>query len=97
MMNKIEEILQSKEPQNIGELIYELRKRLGFSRAEVRRKYNETFSDEKAYMTFWRIETGRTKNLKPAMLFGILRILGITADDFYKYIEKNKKYYFWNR
>ena len=36
-MNKIEEILQSKEPQNIGELIYELRKRLGFSRAEVRR------------------------------------------------------------
>ena len=96
-MNKIEEILQKKEPQNIGELIYVLRKQLGFSRAEVRRKYNETFSEEKTYMTFWRIETGRTVNLKPAMLFGILRILGITDDDFYEYIEKNKKYYFWNK
>lgn len=96
-MNKIKEILQKKEPKNIGELIYELRKQLGFSRAEIRRKYNEVFSEEKTYMTFWRIETGRTKNLKPAMLFGILKILGITADDFYEYIEKNKKYYFGNK
>lgn len=96
-MNRIEEILQKKEPKNIGELIYELRKRLGFSRAEIRRRYNEVFSEEKTYMTFWRIETGRTENLKPAMLFGILKILGITDDDFYEYIEKNKKYYFWNK
>jgi len=40
-------------------------------------------------MTVWRLETGRTSNSNPKMFFGMLQVLGITADDFYEYVDEN--------
>jgi hypothetical protein len=88
-MNKIEKLIGKRNFEKKGEIVLLLRKSLNISRAELRRLYNENFSDEKSYMTVWRFETGRTSNPNPKMFFGMLQVLGITADEFYEYVDEN--------
>ena len=59
------------------------------SEKDILRNFIENFSDEKSYMTVWRFETGRTSNSNPKMFFGMLQVLGVTADEFYEYVDEN--------
>lgn len=90
-MNKIEKLIgKNVEVKNKWEIIILIRRKKNISRAELRRIYNKKFNEDKTYMTFWRLENGKTPKSNIRIFYGILEILGISVNDFFEYIENNK-------